>query len=118
MLILVDPPQLGIGDVHIAREVLSQLDARNLIAINRLDLREHRAVTRGREELLPLADIELAVGLELRVARDLGGRRVSRHVDDLFVAHPNPKPLVLLPEQRVLSHLIDDLIAELLVFFT
>ena len=117
MRVLVEPPQLGVGDVDIAGEILEQLDARNLLAVHRLDLQQHVAVGRRGEELLPLANIELAVRLELRVAQHLGRRRIVRHRDDLFVADPNAEATVLLLQQRVLDHLIDDLILDLLVLF-
>ena len=117
MLILVQPPQLGVRNVDIAREVLEQLDARNLLAIDRLDLQEQVTVSRGREELLPFPNVELAVGLELGVARHLRQRRIVRHRDDLFGADPNPETTVLLLEQRILDHLIDDLILNLPVVF-
>ena len=117
VLVPVDPPQLCIGHIDIAREILRQLDARDLLAIDRLDLREGIAITGRREKLLPFAKVELAVGLELGVARDFGWRRVARHVDDLFIARANAQALVLLLEQRILDHLVDDLVLDLLVFF-
>ncbi len=63
-----------------------------------------------------LAQIELTVGLELRIAHHLGRRRVVRHVDDFFGTDANAEAVVLLLEQRVLNHLTDHLILDLLVF--
>ena len=94
---------------------MRQLDARNLLAVDPFDLREQIPIGRGGQELLPLAQIELAVGLELRIAHHFGRRRVVRHVDDLFGADANAETIVLLLQQRVLNHLIDHLILDLLV---
>src|SRR5260221_633711 len=66
MLVPVDAPQLGVGDVDVAREILRELDTRNLLAVDAFDLRQQVAIGRRREELLPFAQIELTVGLELR----------------------------------------------------
>ena len=117
VLVTIDPPKLGVGNVDVAREILLQLDQWNLLAVNRLELREQIAVGRRRDELLPFADIELAVGLELRIAHHLGRRGRPRGLDDLLVAHTNAEPLVLLLEKRVLDHLVNDMILDLLVFF-
>ena len=73
VLVLVDPPQLRVGDVHVGRDVLRQLELREPLAVDHLDLGERDAVPRL-QELLPLTEIELAVGLELGVAHHLGRR--------------------------------------------
>jgi len=70
-----------------------------------------------REELLPLADVELAVGLELRIAHHFGRRGCTRRIDDLRVRDADAEALVLLLQQRLLDHLIDHLILNLLLFF-
>src|SRR5258708_6718663 len=105
VLVPVDAPQLGVGDVDVTGEILRELDARNLLAVNAFDLRQQVAIGRRRQELLPFADIELAVGLELRIAHHLGRRRVVRHVDDFFGTDANAEAVVLPLDQSLLNPL-------------
>ena len=72
-------------------------------------------IGRRSQELLPLADIELAVGLKLRIPHHFGRRRCRRDLAHFVIADANAETPVLLLQQRLLHHLIDDLVTDLLL---
>jgi hypothetical protein len=117
VLVLVGLPQLGVGHVDVGGEVLRQLHLRDAIAIDRLDLREDRPVGAALQEPLPLGDVELPVGLELRVAEHFGGRRRAGRLDDLLGRHRDPQTAVRLLQQDLLDQLTHHLVLDLLLVF-
>ena len=96
VLIFVDPPEFGVRDVDVGREVLCQLDAGNLVAIHRFDLHEQLAIRRRSQELLPFANIELTVRLKLGIPHHFGRRRCRCNLADFVVADANTQTTVFL----------------------
>ena len=118
MLIAPDAPELGVRHVHIGREILLQLPLRDVLAVERLDLRA-KLLGRAGEVALPLGDVELAVGLERRVFGDLSqnlrGRRAARGLAQLLVRNPDAETAVLALEQDPLDQLVGDLVLDALL---
>src|SRR3989454_2705114 len=65
VLVTVDAPQFRVRDVDVGRQVLRELQLRDLVAVARLELLQEPRVATRSEKPLPFADVELAVGLEL-----------------------------------------------------
>ena len=113
VLVAILLPERGIGEIHVGGHYPEQLGPPNLVAILRL---EHRQIL-GRharcQPALVLAEIELAVGLELGHALEVGGRRVADGFHHLVLADRDPAPAVLGVEDPSVHELVPDLVFDL-----
>ena len=113
VLVAVLLPQLRVGEEHVGGDDPQQLGPLELLAVLRFERRQVLLGHARGEPALILADVELAVGLELGDLLELGGRRVAHGLDDLVLAHGDPAALVLRVEHGVLDELLPDLVPDL-----
>ena len=100
MLIAPNTPELSIGDVNSARDLVEQLSTRNLGPVILLQISEQSGLfrIRARKKALVLLHVELPLGLQLGSRLDPGWRRERSVLFDLVVRDHDAATLVLLLE--------------------
>ena len=108
-------PQRGVGEIHVGGDDAQQLGTANLVAVLGLERRQVLLRHTRREPPLVLAEIELAVGLELRDLLEFRGRRAAHRLDDFIGRHGDAAPAVFGFQHAALDELVPDLVPNLLV---
>src|SRR5688500_11134681 len=110
MRVLIGAPELGVRDIDSAGQLLEQLLPRNLRAVVLLESGKQALLScdRTREQPPILLGIEAPLGLELRRRAQPIEKSEARKLAQLVIADRNAAAPILLLQQHLHDHLVED----------